>query len=145
MDLYHRTYAAEAIIRDGFHDGAGSGLRPDVVPGVFVSDQPLDERDGALGNVVLVISGVPESEISRFEWLCPDDMRSFREFVIPAAVLNRFPIVGIYPDTWLWFSGNFEYVGSLIDMRPFLTHAPGDDEPAGRVENPLHADGLTRD
>lgn len=141
MDLYHRTYAAEAIIRDGFHDGAGNSLRPDVVAGVFVSDQPLDERDGALGNVVLVVSGVPEEAVARFEWLRPENMRSFREFVVPAAVLNRFPIVGIYPDTWLWFSGNFEYVGSLIDMRPLLARVPSEGEPAaGGVENRLHAD-----
>jgi hypothetical protein len=143
MDLYHRTYAAEAIIRNGFHDGAVSERHPDVIPGVFVSDQPLDERDGALGNVVLVVSGVPEAAIAQFEWLCPDGMRSFREFVVPAEVLNRFPIVGIYPDTWLWFSGTFQYVGSLIDMRPLLAKAPLDGEPdAVNGDELMHADGL---
>jgi hypothetical protein len=30
------------------------------------------------------------------------------------------PIVGIYPDTWVWISGNFEYVGQPVDMRPLL-------------------------
>jgi hypothetical protein len=72
---------------------------------------------------------VPEEAIADYEWLHSDHPQSFREFVVPAAVLNRYPIVGIYPDTWLWMSGDFEYVGSLIDMRPLLARASGDIEP----------------
>jgi len=145
MNLYHRTYAAEAILREGFRDGKGDYLALGAPHGVFVSDQPLDEREGALGNVVLVVSGVPEAAVAEFEWLRPDDLRSFRIFVVPAELLNRFPIVGIYPDTWLWFSGNFEYVGSLIDMRPLLAMTPHLAEPdATSREDPLSADGLTR-
>ena len=72
---------------------------------------------------------MPEAAVADFEWICPDQLRSFREFVVPAKVLNRFPIVGIYPDTWLWSSGNFEYVGPLIDMRPAFAKAWRDDEP----------------
>src|SRR4029077_14804884 len=70
---------------------------------------------------VLVISGVPEAAVANFEWRHPDQSRSFREFLVPADVLNRFPIVGIYPDTWSWISGNFEYVGPLVDMGPLLS------------------------
>ena len=55
MNLYHRTFAAAAVIRDGFRLGEGS---LDVHRGVWVYDEPLDEQEGALGNVVLVISGV---------------------------------------------------------------------------------------
>jgi hypothetical protein len=128
MKLYHRTYAAEAIIRDGFRDGPGNYLALDVHPGVWVSDEPLDERSGALGNVVLVVSGIPEAMIVQFEWVCADPPRGHREFVVPADLLNRYPIVGIYPDSWLWMGGNFEYIGSMIDMRPCLAK-PKDDEP----------------
>ena len=117
MNLYHRTYAAAAIIRDGFRLGEGP---LDVHRGVWVYDEPLDEQEGALGNVVLVISGVPEAAVADFEWPHADRARSFREFLVPAGVLNRFPIVGIYPDTWVWISGNFEYVGPLLDMGPLL-------------------------
>jgi hypothetical protein len=121
MNLYHRTFAAAAIIRDGFRDGeAPSGVRR----GVWVSDEALDEQEGALGNVALVISGVPEAAVANFEWCHPDQSRSFREFLVPAGVLNRFAIVGIYPDTWAWISGNFEYVGPLVDMGPLLTREP---------------------
>jgi hypothetical protein len=124
MNLYHRTYAAEAIISNGFRDGRFERLALGAAPGVWVTDRPLDEQDGALGNVVLVVSGVPEHAVADYEWLHSDRLRSFREFVVPAAVLNRYPIVGIYPDTWLWMSGDFEYVGSLIDMRPLLAKVP---------------------
>ena len=117
MNLYHRTYEAAAIIRDGFRDGDGP---PGVRRGVWVYDEPLDEQEGALGNVVLVISGVPEAAVADFEWRHVDRSRSFREFLVPAGVLNRFPIVGIYPDTWVWISGNFESVGPLVDMGPLL-------------------------
>ena len=143
MKLYHRTYSAETIIRDGFRDGEGNYPTLDVHHGVWVYDEPLDEQDGALGNVVLVISGVPEAAVVAFEWLHPDHLRSFREFLVPADVLNRFPIVGVYPDNWLWLSGNFEYVGSLIDMRPILTKTPQDHEPVGSsLDGSASADGL---
>jgi hypothetical protein len=129
MNLYHRTYAAEAIISSGFCDGRFERLALGARPGVWMTDRPLDERDGALGNVVLVVSGVPEEAVADYEWLHSDDPQPFREFVVPAAVLNRYPIVGIYPDTWLWMSGEFEYVGSLIDMRPLLARTPTHPEP----------------
>src|SRR4029453_4535706 len=113
-----RTYAAEAIIREGFRDGQHNNVTLDAHHGVWVYDEPLDEREGALGNVVLVISNVPEAAVVDFEWTHLNRLR--REFLFPAEGLNPFPIVGIYPDTWLWISGNFEYVGGLIDVRPLL-------------------------
>ena len=131
MKLYHRTYAAEAILRDGFHDSKADFLTLEVNPGVWVTDRPLDEQNGALGNVVLTVSGVPEAEIAQFEWVRSRHPPPYRQFVIPADILNRFPIVGIHPDTWLWISGEFEYVGSLIDMRPLLAKAPPHDDIAG--------------
>jgi hypothetical protein len=48
---------------------------------------------------------------------------------VPAELLNRFPIVGIYPDSWLWMNGRFEYVGAMIDMRPLLVHNAPTEEP----------------
>jgi hypothetical protein len=139
MKLYHRTYAADAILRDGFRDGKSDFLTLDVDPGVWVTDRPLDERDGALGNVVLVISGVPEAEIASLEWRRSRHPQPFRQFMIPAAILNRFPIIGIYPDTWLWISGEFEYVGSLIDMRPLLAKSANDATAEGEPPEPARA------
>jgi hypothetical protein len=131
VKLYHRTYAAEAILRHGFQDSKADFLTLGAHPGVWVTDRPLDEENGALGNVVLAVSGVPEAEIAPFEWHRSRHPPPLRQFVIPAAILNRYPIVGIYPDTWLWISGEFEYVGSLIDMRPLLAKAPQHDDTAG--------------
>ena len=67
MRLYHRTYAAETIIRGGFCDSKTDYLALGAKPGVWVTDRPLDEQNGALGDVVLVISGAPESVIAAFE------------------------------------------------------------------------------
>jgi len=142
LKLYHRTYAAEAILRDGFHDNRADFLTLDVSPGVWVTDRPLDEQDGALGNVVLVIAGVSEPEIAEFEWRRSRHPPPFRQFVVPAEILNRFPIVGIYPDTWLWISGEFEYVGSLIDMRPLLAKAPPHDDTGNEIAAPIVSDDL---
>ena len=72
---------------------------------------------------MLVIAGVPEAAVVDFEWIHP----GFREFLVPADVLNRFPIVGSHPDSWRWVSGNFEDVGALIDARAPLK-ARRDDE-----------------
>jgi hypothetical protein len=135
VKLYHRTYAAEAILSDGFHDSKADFLTLGVHPGVWVTDRPLDEQNGALGNVVLAISGVPEAAIAEFEWHRSRHPPPLRQFVIPAAILNRYPIVGIYPDTWLWISGEFEYVGSLIDMRPLLAKAPPHDDAPDDVQD----------
>ena len=133
MKLYHRTFAAEAIIRNGFRDGEHNRLAPGVQHGVWVYDAPLDEEQGALGNVLLVLSGIPEAVVAEFEWDYLDRLSSYREFLVPAEVLNRFPMVAIYPDTWLWVSGNFEYVGALLDVRPLLK-AARDDEPVDGLQ-----------
>jgi hypothetical protein len=140
MRLYHRTYAAETIIRGGFCDSKTDYLALGAKLGVWVTDRPLDERDGALGDVVLVVSSVPESAIAAFEWRSSRYPQPFRQFLVPAALLNSFPIVGIYPDTWLWIEGEFEYVGSLIDMRPLLTKGASDlaeEDPAARTTSEL--------
>jgi hypothetical protein len=135
MNLYHRTFAAGAIIRDGFRDGEPNRLAPATLHGVWVYDEPLDEQQGALGNVLLVIAGVPEAAVADFEWDYLDRLSSYREFLVPADVLNRFPIVAIYPDSWIWVSGNFEYVGALLDARPLLK-AGHDDQPVEILPEP---------
>ena len=49
MKLYHRTdvLAARAILRAGFRDGRGTYLTRHVFTGVWLSDRPLDENEGA--------------------------------------------------------------------------------------------------
>jgi hypothetical protein len=90
MILYHRTNrkAAESILCDGFMDGEGTYLTDRVWRGVWLSDRPLDENEGACGDVLLRIHvSVPAREIgNKYEWV--EEGKGYREFLIPAEVLN---------------------------------------------------------
>jgi hypothetical protein len=60
--------------------------------GVQVSAEQLGSNEGAYGDVILVIEA-PDDELAEFEVDEP-----YREFAVPAAVLNRWPIVKQIPD-----------------------------------------------
>jgi hypothetical protein len=57
ITLYHRTdeNIARKIIDGGFRDGKGYYMTPRLYSGVWVSDQPLDENEGANGNALIRI------------------------------------------------------------------------------------------
>jgi hypothetical protein len=66
--VYHRTFAADEILATGFRDAEGTFMTPGVHSGVWVSDRPLDENDGATGGRLLVVD-VPETAIIDCEWI----------------------------------------------------------------------------
>jgi len=86
--VYHRTNAASQILDDGFRDGSGRYLTDRVWRGVWLSDRPLDENEGATGNTVLFVE-IPDEVVARFEWV--QDI-GYREFLLPAEIANRYPI-----------------------------------------------------
>jgi|SoimicmetaTmtLMB_FD_contig_31_5853584_length_519_multi_1_in_0_out_0_2 hypothetical protein len=91
ITLYHRTdeNIARKIIDGGFRDGKGYYMTPRLYSGVWVSDQPLDENEGANGNALIRIElAKDEHEIEFFEWI--EDGKPYREWLIPAALLNEF-------------------------------------------------------
>lgn len=91
MQLYHRTDAGEAILRDGFRDGTGSyGLASLTLTGVFVSDEVLTLDEGAVGRFVLAIETPDDVELD--EWEIIEDGKPYREWCVPAAVLNQWPV-----------------------------------------------------
>ena len=51
--LYHRTDAADDILRRGFRDGEGSYMTHVLLRGVWLSEVPLDVHEGAGGDQVL--------------------------------------------------------------------------------------------
>ena len=89
MRLYHRTQHADAILTEGFRDTEGTYGADHVFQGVFVADQPLDANSGAEGDYVLMIDA-PEEVLTEFEWV--EDGKGYREFCVPAAVLNEYPV-----------------------------------------------------
>ena len=87
---YHRTSnkAAAAILDGGFDDGRALG----GVPGIWLSKVPLTQadiscRDGMGAQVVLVVD-LPQALVREHNRR-PDAERGI---VVPAAVLNRFPV-----------------------------------------------------
>jgi hypothetical protein len=87
--FYHRTNAAEALLRDGFLDKNGlCGAYHAGIEGVFLSDVPLDCNDGAKGDQLLEIALPSLHDISDYELI--EDGKPYREWCVPAEILNRY-------------------------------------------------------
>ena len=89
MILYRRVdrAEAEAIFERGFEDRAGEYMTGTIHRGVFVSDVPLDCNEGAWGDVLVEIAvDMPESALGEWEW--EEEGKPYREWQIPAKILN---------------------------------------------------------
>ena len=86
--LYHRTPAANEILRDGFHDTTGNyGFATLSLAGVWMSDVPLDINEGAKGDDLLEVSLPDDVDLSDFEVI--EEAKPYREWCVPAELLNR--------------------------------------------------------
>ena len=84
---FHTTDAAEAILRSGFRDGEGTyGLASFTLRGVFLADTPVDVNEGASGQDVLEVILPDEIGVDDYELI--EDMKPYREWCVPAALLN---------------------------------------------------------
>ncbi len=96
MILYHRTYEAKAILAQGFRDGKGTYVTDDrEFQGVWLADHPLDVNEGADGDGVLVLD-IPEEVIAQYEWI--EEGKRYREFLVPAEIVNRYGPPRIYEE-----------------------------------------------
>ena len=98
MILFHRTSndKAQTILAQGFRDGVGAYLTLGRWRGVWLSSIPLDENEGAEGDTLLKIDfGISDEELTQWEWV--EDGKSYREFLIPADVVNRLSTVKVVP------------------------------------------------
>ncbi len=99
MRLYHVTSqdSAKIIQKRGFkakkngyygiHDPKTN--KPKFQTGVFLSNTILNANDGLLINEpAIFVLDIPEKEISQYEWL--NEQGSYREWCIPAVVVNKF-------------------------------------------------------
>jgi hypothetical protein len=91
MIYYHRTARAEAILRDGFRDHEGSYGFDTILRGVFISDVPLDENEGAKGEELLEVT--LDCDISEYQLTY--EGANYREWCVPAELLNRKATVRI--------------------------------------------------
>jgi hypothetical protein len=98
MILFHRTTNGNAaeILRAGFRDSQGHYLTSELHLhlGVWCSDVPLDENEGACGDTLLRISlDLAEDEISTYEWI--EEGIGYRSWLLPAGLANAHTSVQI--------------------------------------------------
>ncbi len=86
MLLYHRTHNADAILAEGFKDGAGYYMTDRLWSGVWLSDRPLDVNEGPKCYTLLAVE-IPEETILPYEWV--DEGKPYREFLVPVELANR--------------------------------------------------------
>lgn len=102
MQLYHRTNhdAAQVILTEGFRDGRGRYMTDIEFSGVWLADRPLDENEGAEGDTLLSVE-LEQALAEQYEWV--EDRKPYREFCVPAVVVNQRAVVSVYveDDEWM--------------------------------------------
>ncbi|MDA4124034.1 MAG: hypothetical protein OK438_01095 [Thaumarchaeota archaeon] len=97
--FYHRTTVetARMILREGFRDDEGSYLTERTFRGVWVSDRPLDSNEGTKEGALMVLDvDLPPRQLAKWEWV--EEGKTYREWLIPASVLNQHSRVRLDPD-----------------------------------------------
>ena len=89
MRCFHRTPEVDSILADGFQDSEGTYGTTHSHRGVWVSDTPLDEDEGSAGDTLL-LAEVPEEVFMQYWWV--QKGKPYREALIPASILNRYPV-----------------------------------------------------
>ena len=92
MLFYHATSAAaaDAILKEGFKNNQIANAVAEIIPeGVYFSDYPLDMGSGTKGTTTLVVE-MPEGETADNYELVYEDWSAYREFIIPADVVNSY-------------------------------------------------------
>jgi hypothetical protein len=101
--VYHRTDAADAILRDGFRDSEGSyGFATLTLRGVFLSDVPLDVNEGATGDQLLAVTVPDDVDLDDFELI--QEGAPYREWCVPAALVNERCSSELTDDEPVWRS-----------------------------------------
>ena len=113
MICYHTT---DAILRDGFRDAIGSyGFVNVELTGVFLGDKPMDINEGAKGDQVLRVEVPNDVDLGEFEII--EDGKPYREWCVPAALINKRSTVTLMTDDEL------EDIGAII-WRGYLDPPP---------------------
>ena len=87
MKLFHGTDSSEAILEKGFIDATGTYLTDQEWSGVWLSDRVMVADGGAMVESTLVVE-IPEEWVVEFEWA--EEGKPYREFFVPAELVNRF-------------------------------------------------------
>lgn len=90
LRFYHRTSKenGRAIVESGFQNSTGYLFGNRAWTGVWLTSMPLDQVAETESDTLLKVKlHVSERELARWEWT--GEKRCFREWLIPAALLNR--------------------------------------------------------
>ncbi len=93
MKVYHATTAefARKILCEGFRDATGTYFTANERTGFWVTDVPMDPS-GGVGNFDAWFEiEIDENMVAEYELI--EDDKSYREWLLPAGVLNEFRTV----------------------------------------------------
>lgn len=98
MLLYHATSrnAAARILTEGFVDQTGQYLTTSPHTGVWLSDIPEFYIQGAEALLEVELQ-ITEGAIAKYEWI-NEPPWGYREFLIPASVVNRGTVRSVSDD-----------------------------------------------
>jgi hypothetical protein len=68
---------------------------------VFLSDVPLGENEGTSGDVLLRVV-LPEGRIDMDFFEIVEEGKPYREWCVPARLINEFGVVELLPDDFEW-------------------------------------------
>jgi hypothetical protein len=87
--FYHRTTAEKArqILKNGFKDITSDDSRNPQSRGIWLSDKPLGDNEGAEGDTLIKVTlDLPEEELEAYKWV--EEGQTFREWFVPAELIN---------------------------------------------------------
>lgn len=88
--FYHRTNATNAreIVESGFRNTSGYFMGNRTWTGVWLSSAPFDSKNNGEDDALLMVKlHIDERDLARWEWTA--EGRSYREWLIPANLVNR--------------------------------------------------------
>ena len=95
MKLYHPTTHAAEILRDGFGEYTGTYVTERDYSGVWLFDRPVDRSIGGGEDAAMLELEIPEAVVLPFE---SGVNQSYRQFLLPAALINLYGPPRLYQD-----------------------------------------------